>query len=83
MLKQINCPSYIKTQITNSENQFAQDVAQIPYDQFHTLMTDVLTQNRKLMEINTILSDLVEASISNDTDSLVRIVKRARNYLQE
>lgn len=81
MLKPINCPSYIKTQVTNSKTGTAIDVAEIPYDQFHTLMTDVLAQNRKMIEVNTILSDLVTAGRNADTLSLQKIVKRAAAYL--
>lgn len=83
MLKTINCPSYIKTQVRNNENGFSTDVAQIPYDQFHKLMSDVLAQNRKIIEVNTILNDLLTVARNNDAKGLVRITKRASLYLED
>ena len=82
MLKTINCPSYIKTQVQSSENQRSIDVAQIPYDQFHTLMSDVLAQNRKFVEVNTLVNDLITAARNNDQKALVQIVQRAKAYME-
>ena len=83
MLKPIACPSYIKTQVQNSENGSTIYVAQIPYDQFHALMTEVMTQNRKLVEVNTLVNDLITAARNDDQKALVRIVQRAKAYMEE
>ena len=77
MIEKIDCPSYIQTYSTDEgENKI--EVAMIPWDQFHTLMTMVGANNNKIIEVNTLLSDMVEAYPKYPSP----LLQRAKVYLE-
>lgn len=75
MMQKLGCPSYIQT-YTNDE-----PVAIIPWDQFHTLMSDIMTVNRQIVEVNTLLGDCALAYDVKWTKEQEKVYKRVLMYL--
>ena len=79
MLERIDCPSYIQTQQVSDDGEHRVDVAMVPYEQFHTFMTMVATNNTKLVEVNTLLDDIYKAY--GDDAQMRRCFVRLEKYL--
>ena len=80
MLKTLACPSYVQTQHKVSDQNLVIDVALVPYDQFHTFMTDTHTNNMQIIEVNTLLEDLTKV---DSNGKLSALISRAKQYLSE
>lgn len=78
MLKTLACPSYVQTQ--HQTDQGVIDAVMVPYDQFHTFMTDTHKNNMKILEVNMILSDLVQM---DSNEKLRKIITRSKKYLAD
>lgn len=85
MLKTIQCPSYIQTYQKSEDGSVQFPVVIVPHDQWHSMMVEQLSNNRKIIEVNTILDDLVRIAESSDAIDRVRSLIRHRvvPYLME
>jgi len=86
MLKTIDCPSYVQTYQSSEDGSVQVPVVIIPYDQFHSMMVQQLANNREVIEVNTILSDLKDAADERlrDPNRLYQIIaKRVVPYMEE
>jgi hypothetical protein len=84
MLQKIDCPSYVQDQIASGD--IFVDVAIMPWDEFHYLMCLISENNRKLIEANTLLSDLAAAEGAAKefaTPEIVKLMKRARMFIEK
>jgi len=84
MLNKIDCPSYIQTYLETPSEELLGDkpdpseVAIVPWDQFHTLMTLVAANNNKIIEVNTLVSDMIESYSKYPSP----ILQRAKVYME-
>lgn len=77
MLEKIDCPSYIQTYSSDIDDNKI-EVAMVPWEQFHTLMTMVASNNTKIIEVNTLVSDMIEAYPKYPSP----LLQRAKLYLE-
>lgn len=81
MLTKIDCPSYIQTYSTDEgENKI--EVAMVPWDQFHTMMTMIAHNNMSLIEVNTLLYDMNEWLKQGSLSKNDPLYKRLAQYLK-